>query len=406
MAERDDSENADMSRPEALNSREALLDPYPWYDAKREMEILPYDKDRDRYMAFRYDVVKQVLEDGQAFTAEEKSISPNNSVIDPIDNWFVNQDPPTHTRLRRSVEPYFRPDYLEENFGHRIEVLATELLNSTIENEGTEFDYVQDYAIRIPTAIIADIIGVPREMWAKFREWSQGIVAPDPEYIGGISPHDRLTKLTEWITYFQELLGARRENPRDDLISDLLGYNDRNGNPLTDSEIISVLTLLNIAGNVTTTSLLSNAMRSMAEAGLIDDAISGNLDIEGAIEETLRYRSSLQETDRITTQETEIQGRVVPSDTIVELYIGAANRDPRQFDKPHVFNPQRYPNHLAFGRGTHYCLGAPLARLEAKVSLETFFDRFSEINIHLEHAEPQLTLIEFGLESLPTSVSE
>jgi len=127
--------------------------------------------------------------------------------------------------------------------------------------------------------------------------------------------------------------------------------------------------------------------------------------LDVVLEEVLRYRSSLQATGRTTTREVKIAGRTLPGDADVQVFIGAANRDPRQFDDPETFKPERNPrDHIAFGNGMHHCLGAPLARMEAVVSLETFFDRFSAVDIHVEEAEPQLTLTEFGLESLPISV--
>ena len=404
MSAEDDPFAGGGRRPAALDSREALLDPYPWYREQRESELLPYDDKRDMYMAFRYDVVKEILGDNDAFTASQGELAPPDSMYNPINKWFVRKDPPEHTRLRRSVEPYFRPDYLEEHFHDRIEELAIELLDDAVQEAGTEFDYVSDYAIRIPTAIIADMIGVPRDKWANFRRWSQGFIAPGPDYEGGITMEERASIITEWITYFQELLAERKADPKDDMISELIDYEDRDGEPLTDDEIIGICTLLNIAGNITTTSLLSNAMRTFAEAGCIDDLVAAEYDLDVVLEEVLRYRSSLQATGRTTTREVKIAGRTLPGDADVQVFIGAANRDPRQFDDPETFKPERNPRHIAFGHGTHRCLGAPLARLETLVSLETFFDRFSAVDIHVEEAEPQLTLTEFGLESLPISV--
>jgi cytochrome P450 len=401
------SDDAELGgrRPEALDSRDALLDPYPWYAEKRDCGVLPYDEKRDMYMALRYDVVKTILADNDRFSAAEQDLAPADTLYNPINKWFVRMDPPEHTRLRRSVEKYFRPDYLEAHFHDRVEELAVELLGDAVAEHGEEFDYVRDYAIRIPTAIIADMIGVPRDQWAEFRRWSQGFIAPSEEYVGGISQEERVEIITEWLTYFQEFLAERKADPRDDMISELIAYEDRDGDPLTDDEIIGICTLLNIAGNITTTSLLSNAMRTFAEAGYIDDLVAGNYEMDTVIEEVLRYRSSLQATERTTTREVDIAGTTLAEGAQIQVFVGAANRDPRQFEDPETFKPERNPrDHIAFGNGMHHCLGAPLARMEAVVSLETFFDRFAAVDVHVEEAVPQLTLTEFGLESLPISV--
>jgi cytochrome P450 len=128
--------------------------------------------------------------------------------------------------------------------------------------------------------------------------------------------------------------------------------------------------------------------------------------MDTVIEEVLRYRSSLQATERTTTREVDIAGTTLAEGAQIQVFVGAANRDPRQFEDPETFKPERNPRHIAFGHGTHRCLGAPLARLETEVSLETFFDRFAAVDVHVEEAVPQLTLTEFGLESLPITVEE
>lgn len=403
-----DSGRDDRGRPDAIDSREGLLDPYPWYEPYIDTDQkVHYDNDRDTFMVFHHDAVEKVFTHNRIVSGGG-NLAPEDSKFNPINSWFVLKNPPEHTRLRRSVEQHFKPDYLEEHFAPRVEELSKQLLDDALENEGTEFDFVQDYAVRIPTAIIADMIGIPRGDWTQFRHWTQMLVRRDEEVVkyGGVSEEKRLEALLEWTEYFRGFLADRRESPKDDLITQLITYEDRDGNELTDDEIIGILQLLNTGGNLTTVALMSNVIRSMAEACYMEDALEGKLDLRNTIEETLRFRPSLQRSGRTAAEDVELYGELIPENASVETWIGAANRDPRLFDDPDTFDPDRENawQHLAFAAGRHHCLGAPLARLEVETAMRDFFGRFDEVEPNLMEVEPQPTFSEYGFTTMPVSV--
>lgn len=199
--------------------------------------------------------------------------------------------------------------------------------------------------------------------------------------------------------YFAKLVKERQGGDGDDLITLAA-----NADELSQQEKIGFCMILLLAGNITTTNLLTNAIWCFQEQGIMGDIRTGDIDRKKAIEEVLRYRSPIQEIQRVTSEDVELGGRQIAAGEVVNVWVGAANRDPEIFDDPETFRPERSPNqHLAFGKGIHYCLGAPLARLEADIALDQLLTRFDRIDAELSNLKPISS--HYGLDSLPYQVS-
>jgi cytochrome P450 len=278
--------------------------------------------------------------------------------------------------------------------------MATELVEEAVG--GGEMDVVDDLARWLPTMTIAALLGVPPEERERFKEWSDTIVA-GPQLTGG--DREALQERQEAAgremrDYFMEVMARRAEEPRDDLISDVLLEYD--GGDLTEGEIRGIFELLLVAGNVTTTNLITNAVWCLAANDCVGTVRGDEDALERAVEETLRYRSPVQWTSRIPTEPAEVEGHEIAAGTPVRTYIGSANRDPAVFDRPDEFRPDRDPNpHMAFGRGIHFCLGAALARLEARIALSELFDRVEDVRLAATDLEPVAGTFLYGVRELP-----
>jgi Cytochrome P450 len=392
--------------PAALREREAWLDPFDWYAQMREEAPIRYDERRDVWDVFRYEDVKYVLDNDDPF-----SIDPDNadgSMMPGGEGVYTNatmiaNDPPRHGELRSVVEEAFQPRRLKK-LEPRIRALVDELLDEAIAETDGQFDLAERLSFPLPITVIAELLGVPPEDREQFIRWSyKGIqTGADQETAEEIvdEQEDNATKMVE---YFSTKLEARRENPREDLLTTLATNEGADGR-LSHREAIGTAMLLLLAGNTTTTNLLTNVVRSLGEPDSpgFEQLREGETTVEGVIEETLRYRSPLQATPRVLTGPAEIRGQQLAAGDEVIVWIGSANHDGREFDDPEAFRPDRASNrHLAFGYGSHYCLGAPLARLEVKVAVEALCDRFDSLRTVDTELQPIESLSAYGVESLP-----
>lgn len=400
-----------MAWPAALEGREAKREPFGWYREMLARGPLRYDGERDCWDVFAYDAVTAVLEDPETFS----------SVTQPEEGpgglpSMLNADPPAHTDLRQPVESFFRPGAVRE-LAPEIESTARSLLDeaeATVEttsdperatDAGTgtaRFDVVRDLAVPLPIHTIAALLGVPPSDRDQFKAWSDEIVA-GPQLTGGdltTLEARRSDAAVELASYLASVCRERREDPRDDLVSAVLTET-----ALSDTEVLGLLRLLLIAGHVTTTNAIANTVWCLDESGPTD-AVRREADrIDGAIEETLRYRSPVQRTVRRATRATELCGRRIDADDRLAVWLGAANRDPARFDDPESFRPDRSPNpHVAFGRGIHVCLGAPLARLEARTALRTLLERYDRLERVPADPDPVASPFIYGLQRLPVEV--
>ncbi len=287
-------------------------------------------------------------------------------------------DPPDHTRIRKLVNKAFTPKRIAALRGH-IEDLVRELLDA-VEASGS-FDLIHDFAEPLPAIVIAELLGVPAEDHRKFREWSSVLIAS----ISARSPEQRTAAMTagqNLFGYLADTIAARRIEPRDDLISAMILAQEES-DALSDPELLATCNLLLLAGHETTTNLIGNGtLALMREPEAWQSLCADPSLIPRAVEELLRFDGPVQATVRVALEDLTIGEHLVPAGSLVLLNIGAANRDPEMFAEPDRLDIGRDPNpHLAFGFSTHFCMGAPLARLEAQLAFHALATRFPGMSL-------------------------
>jgi cytochrome P450 len=312
---------------------------------------------------FSYDGVRAALSDHATFSSA-RAMGGGNVLGDSL----IATDPPRHRQLRALVDRAFTPRAVQA-LAPRIQHLATDLLDRFA---GPELDFVAAFAAPLPVLVIAEILGVPTEDRADFKRWSDAVVTGD---MGGTRA---------LAGYFGRLIAQRRAAGAagTDLISVLMAAEEA-GQRLSESEVLGFCVLLLVAGNETTTNLLANTVQILSEEPAARAALAADPALwPGAIEESLRFRSPVQSMFRATTREAALGGQVIPAGRFVRAWIASANRDEAHFGEPERFDPRRSPNrHLAFGVGMHFCLGAPLARLEAQIALPALYRRFPDLAV-------------------------
>ncbi|WP_414529729.1 cytochrome P450 [Nodularia chucula] len=355
----------------AMTEQNSVLigNPFPWYDQMRRDSPVFYDAEQQSWMVFRYEDIKRVCTDWQTFSSQVPQPSEQVDLTQSLNY----TDPPKHQSLRSLVAKVFTARRVAE-LAPRITQITHELIDKV--QGKNRIDFVQDLAIPLPVIVIAEILGVPVEDRADFKHWSNGIILSDP------------TALQYMGDYFRHLLEQRRQNSGKDLISDLIAAHEA-GETLTAQELVDFCILMLVAGNETTTNLLGNTLLCFKEYPEAFKRLKREPELLPlAIEEVLRYHSPLQGTERFTKVATQLGGKTIPAGQMVLVWIGAGNRDETQFDRPDEFVIDRNPNpHLSFGNGIHFCLGAPLARLESKIMLSAMLERLPNI-----HIEPNATL--------------
>ncbi len=316
-----------------------------------------------------------------------------------INRHMLTVDPPDHTRLRDLVHKAFTPRMIRELNG-RIQEITDDLINAA-QPRG-EMDFIADFAVPIPVTVIAELLGVPTSDQAKFREWSQIIVKGGSQ---GSNREKTATAVLEFIMYFHNLFEERRAEPQDDLISGLLQV-EQDGDKLDSQELISMVFLLLVAGHETTVNLIGNGTLALLNNPDQMRKLRANPSlIHSAVEEMLRYDGPIGiSTMRWTLEDMEMYGQLIPANSLVVASLLAANRDPEVFPNPDVFDITREPNrHIAFGHGIHYCLGAPLARLEGSIAINTLLRRLPhlELTVHPDQLEWHETLLLHGMTAMP-----
>lgn len=310
---------------------------------------------------------------------------------------MLMSDPPHHTRLRKLVAQEFTARRVEGMRG-RVQEITDELLDGMTADGARSADLIEAFAFPLPMIVICELLGVPGLDRTAFHRWSNETLAPT-------SPEAEKEAYEQVIPYLRGLIAAKRENPGKDLLSALVHTADEGGDRLTEDELISLAFLLLVAGHETTVNLISNAVRALLahpEQLAAVRADPAGL-AAGLVEETLRYDGPVETTTpRIALEDTEIGGVRVPRGGMVLITMAGADRDPARFPDPDRFDVRRETQgHTSFGYGVHFCLGAPLARLEGEVALRSLLERFPDLAADGEPGEWLPGMLLRGVRSLP-----
>ena len=403
---RDDS--LEQARPEVLfdpASREFHVDPYPFYHRLRAED--PVHRTAQGYwVVTRYCDAMTVMRDQrfgrEGFGAALSGVYGDDS--ERVPRPMVFRDPPAHTRLRSLVSKAFTSRVVEMLKPRISEIVERRL--DLVQHGGT-MDVIADLAYPLPVTVICELLGAPAEDADTMRQWTADITR-SLDALGLHSDREIVKRgraarhaLGE---YFRGLLPERRLHPRADLLSKLLAAEEQ-GDKLSEDELIATCVLIFIAGHETTVNLIGNGLLALLRhPEQLERVRSDPALVAGAVEELLRYDSPVQRTARIATEDVELGGKVIPKHALVVAAIGAANRDPEQFAEPDRFDIARADNHhLAFGFGIHFCLGAPLARVEAQIAIEALLRRMPRMALVIDTPDWRLSSTLRGLSALPVS---
>ncbi|GGQ86037.1 cytochrome P450 [Couchioplanes azureus] len=351
-----------------------------WHRAHRPVF---YDEQQRCWQVFRYEDLSAILGDPGRYLADLGDLLPSNPDLDLIRKGnFVNMDGARHRKLRGLVAQAFTPRVVAA-LEPRVVSLATELLDSA---ESDRFDLVSQLAYPLPVIVIAELLGIPAADRVHFRRWAEEFFPFDekePDIVGTQDAIDTLAPtVREMTAYLLAHIADRRRRPREDLTSRLVQA-EVDGERLADDEMVGLIALLLTAGHITTAALLGNTVHTLDRRPAVTARLRADrAAVPGAIDEVLRFRPPLPRLTRRTATEVTLGGQTVPAGEVVALWLVSGNRDEAKFAEPDTFDIDRRPNqHLGFGHGIHFCLGAPLARLENRVALNLLFDRYREINL-------------------------
>ncbi|WP_181773720.1 cytochrome P450 [Amycolatopsis pittospori] len=355
---------------ENLLDPEIRADPYPFY--RQVFDSGPVLKVNDGFFVVSGFEEATALLRNAAFGRPDPEVLPDPDEYEPVDDQgrvvrsFLALNPPDHTRLRRLVSKAFTPRMIER-LAPRIEDLAKELVAKAVEMG--EFDLMDEIARPLPVVVISEMLGVPLADRGRFEDWSHAMGrALDPSFlIAQETVTAAVAARREFVAYFRELAKERRKRPTGDLFSDLVSVSDE-GDRLSEGELVITAMLLLVAGHETTTNLIGNGILALLNHPEQFRALAQDRSkIPNAVEEMLRYDSPVQLTTRTALRDATIGEETVGEGAQAVVLLGAANRDPRANEAPDRFDVGRpSPKHLALGQGIHYCLGAPLARLEGR----------------------------------------
>jgi cytochrome P450 len=384
-------------------------DPYPIYKRLREENPvhpgpiggLVLTRHADCLHVLRHPAASSDERNGELFKAMDEAGEIDHDLSD--NRPFLFLDPPDHTRLRRLVTKAFTPRTVER-LRPRVQALVDELLDAVVPTGSIEL--IEDLAYPLPVQVISEMLGVPPADHERFKGWSRDLARGlDPDFI--LPPdvlEQRKRAVEAFSEYFLGLIAERRRTPRDDLLSALVAAEDE-GDRLTEPELLSTCTLLLVAGHETTVNLIANGALALLRhpdqlRRLRDDPSVSR----SAVEEVLRYDPPVQLTGRVALEDIELDDATVEAGTFALLLLASANRDPAAFPDPDRLDLGRADNHhLAFGFGTHFCLGAPLARLEGEIALTTLVRRCPDLALATNRPRYKENLILRGLEALPLS---
>lgn len=404
---------------QTLSTLDDVQNLYHRFAQMRETQPVWRDEQSGCWHVFRYDDVYTVITDYHRFSSEfrrpglvARKDTTTTSGQPRMGRSLLGMDPPEHRQYRNLVSSAFTPRAIDRLRG-RVAEITQELLDEA--RPGGRMDFATEIAYPLPTIVIAELLGVPASDRPLFRRWAEALLSQQlsdaeffrPEEEQRDSPErQRLTRAFEEMSdYFRHMLEERKRAPREDMMSDLLAATV-DGERLSMEDTISFCIILLLAGHVTTTNLLSQAIRCFDEHPDALEQVRKQPELlPGAVEEVLRYASPVWRLVRTTKEAVEIAGVTIPQGEVVFAWLASANRDTAQFAEPERFLLTRTPNrHVAFGHGVHFCIGAPLSRMEASVALPLILSQLPRLQV--VHEEP-IELFEgrvlFGFKRLPIS---
>jgi cytochrome P450 len=388
-------------------AKPTLQDFLNYLEGLRAQGQVMHDERTQAWMVLGQPEVNEVLHNAHVFGSDLSELVPMQDEFALFQKGnFVQMDDPRHKQLRGMVSRAFTPKFVA-NMEPAIHDLTHELLDAA----GTEFDLVDALAYPLPVIVIANLLGIPLSDQELFRGWASSLLDRDipqdkpiaeirAELTAQVAPVMR-----EMNDYFLAFIKDRRRNPGDDLTSQLTLV-EEDGKQLDDTEIIGFVGLLLLAGHITTTATLGNSILTFHENQDAIAEVRGDLSLlPAAIEEVLRLRTPFPRVARMTHEETVLGGVTIPAKQMVLPMLTAANRDERTFANPNAFDLHRDPNHHAsFGKGIHVCLGAPLARLEARVALKIMLERYADIQVVADKVEERNPFAMVAVTKLPLVV--
>lgn len=371
-------------------TQEYFNNPYPTY--KKFLNEFPvfWSEELSAWIISPYELVEaglhsSTLNAGERMSAASSHFSDEerkqySAILHNLNNWIVFQDPPSHTRLRRLISKSFTPRSITA-FEPKIEKIVNDLLDEIGDKE--KFDLVAEFSFRLPAAVMCDLLGIPLDRQWDLKRWADGIA--------GFSAAARVTSekakfanemALESRKYLITLFEQLRKEPGDNLLSRLVDQSDE-PNPLSDDELVALVVQLFFAGFETTEGLIGNMMIALANHPDELAKLRANPElITNAVEETLRFDSSILKQSRVASEDQDFGGQKIKKGDYMHFMIGAANYDPARFSNAHIFDVEREDvGHVSFGHGIHFCIGAPLARLEARIALRALLERLSRIEI-------------------------
>ncbi|WP_339296517.1 cytochrome P450 [Paenibacillus sp. FSL W7-1279] len=394
--------NANESLKNVLFTKEFTHNPYPVYEKLRQSDPilnLQFPDGRFGWLISNYEQAVEALKDGRFSKDVAKAMGQEQTSVFSTNMLF--SDPPDHKRLRGLVQKGFTPQRIADMRGH-IQEIADNLLDAVSSRD--TINLIDDYAFKLPIIVISEILGVPTEDQDKFRVWSNSIIgASNQELNEQVVQH-----MNEFIAYLKDWFAKVREQPGDDLISQLV-IAENQGDRLSEQELYGVVTLMIIAGHETTVNLIGNGVLALLEHPEQRKLLQEQPElIHGAIEEMLRYNGPVEfSTSRWAAEDMDFHGVHMKKGDLVVIALNSANRDASQFENPDIFDITREKSqHLAFGKGIHLCLGAPLARLEGEIAINTLLRRYPhfELQQDIDELEWRPGMIVRGVKEIPISL--
>lgn len=381
-------------------SPEVQANPFPYYTQLRHHAPVLWVEPLQAWMLSRYHDVDYAIKNPQLFSSANFTAQSLGELRPGPDvPWLLDMDPPAHTRVRKLVNKAFTPRLIKA-LEPRVRAISQALLTPLRSQRA--FDYVQSYSTPLPVIVIAEMLGVEPERRNDFKRWSDDVVAATNRPTDARERERIRHSSAEMCAYLEEAIARRRKEPREDLLSALVRA-EEDQQVLSANEVLAIAVLVLLAGNETTTNLLGNAVLTLLEHPAELAKVRADLTlVPSLVEEVLRYESPVQLIFRRTTKEVELSGTTMPAGAGVFLLLGSANRDQEKFPDPDRFDVLRNPrDHLAFGYGIHYCLGAELARLEAKVALESLLFECPPFSCTVDHIPRLASILVRGPQRLP-----